>query len=162
MLLLLLQVSIVSGDLSPISTCLLKKELYHLATKTCYPPLSPDPCPDGEWVEMGSVPGTGVCEAKTVCTIGEIPVLDQGGGAACGCPHGQERVRGSCQSLFTQGVCGDGLVLLPDNFHVRQKICPSKFSCKRSDKCLGFQKMKTELAPRGSWKGKSKYHSYQI
>ena len=72
----------------------------------------------------------------------------------CGCPHGQERFGGSCEALFAQGVCGDGQVLLPDNFHNRQKICPSNFSCKRSDNCRGFQKMKAELSPRGSMERK--------
>jgi hypothetical protein len=68
----------------------------------------------------------------------------------CGCPNGQERFGGSCEALYTQSVCGQGQVLLPDNFNIGQKSCPGKFSCQVSNKCRAFQEMKTELAPTGT------------
>ena len=133
---------------SPYTSCLMKGELYHEDTQTCFPPLGQGPCKVGEWVVLAGV--SGVCRSKFVCNSGEIPVLDQAGGAVCGCPGGKERFLGSCETLYSQGVCGEGEVLLPKDFNIGRKICPSKFSCKMSNNCQTFKIMKTELAEQGT------------
>ena len=142
----------VNCSASPSTSCLMKGELYHEDTQTCFPPLGQGPCKVGEWVVLAGV--SGVCISKFVCNSGEIPVLDQAGGAVCGCPGGKERFHGSCETLYSQGVCGEGEVLLPKNFDIGRKICPSKFSCKMSDNCPAYKTTRAQAAPRGTNKRK--------
>ena len=149
MLFLLFQAS-SSSEISPYIECLLNAELYHEDTKVCFPPLTQGPCKTGEWVVLAGISGSGVCRSTFVCKTGEIPVLDPAGGALCGCPDGKERFLGSCETLYTQSVCGEGEILLPNNFNIGDPICPSKFSCKRSDKCLAYKTRATQCGPKGS------------
>ena len=88
-----------------IKLCLMKKKLYHVDTGMCFPPLERGPCHEGEWLMLGSVPGNGNCKNQLKCKGWERPVLDLDRGAVCGCQEGEERVGGSCQTLYSQGVC---------------------------------------------------------
>ena len=117
---------------SSISTpkCLFKKELYHKETRSCFPPLEQGSFPVGQWLVLNSTSKTGVCIAQFDCESGKSPVLDHGGGAVCGCPEGKEIFLGSCETFYTQSSCGEGRILLPDNFYVGHKICPTFFSCR--------------------------------
>ena len=149
LLFILLQASSVYSSPSPHS-CLMVGELYHEDTQTCFSPLSGGPCKMGEWIVLGGISGTGVCRSKVVCKKGEIPVLDQAGGAVCDCTDGKERVLGKCETLYTQGVCGEGEVLLPQSFNIGHKNCPSKFSCKTSDNCLAYKAANKQAAKNGT------------
>ena len=133
-----------------IPKCLFKKELYHEETRTCFPPLEQGPCPVGQWLVLNSVSGTGECISQFKCESGKLPVLDRDGGAVCGCPYGKEIFLGSCETLYTPSICGEGWVLLPESFYVGHKICPSLFSCRSSGFCPAFQQTKQEVSPRGT------------
>ena len=87
-----------------IPKCLFKKELYHEETQTCFPPLEQGPCPVGQWLVLNSTSSTGVCMDQFDCDSGQLPVLDHGGGAVCGCPEGQEIFLVHVK-LFTPRVC---------------------------------------------------------
>jgi len=147
---LLLEVSLANSKLSPHSLCLLNKKLYHQDTQSCYHPLQQGPCSAGEWLVLGAVPGEGVCTTKIVCKPGLRPVLDPDGGAGCGCPEGQEQFGGSCETLYSSSVCGEGKILLPENFNIGNKICSNKFSSKKINNCPAFQTTKLEIARRGT------------
>ena len=165
-LFLFCEATFVSSHVSPSSACLIRKELYHEETQTCFTPLEQGPCMAGEWLVMGSVagmwavcrvvtiyhsiyPGTGVCRPQFVCKNGERPALDPAGGAVCDCKDGKEKFGGSCEVLYSQSVCRQSQVLLPDNFKiVHHNIWPGKFTCKCSSNWSAFKAMKTEVAPK--------------
>ena len=129
-----------------IPECLLEKKLYHEKTKTCVPPLEQGPCGDGQWVVLNSSSGAASCQRQFGCQDGGLPVLDHGGGAVCGCPEGQENFAGSCATLYTQSICGEGWVLLPESFYTGHKACPSMFSCQASSLCSVFKKTKQKIS----------------
>jgi hypothetical protein len=107
---------------------------------------------------LEGVRGTGVCRPKIVCRTGQIPVIGQAGGVVCGCPDGMEDVGGSCEKVFTQSVCKEGEVLLPDNFLIGSKICSDGFSCKKGSECSAFQAAKAQLGKKGSRRRKEQYY----
>ena len=132
----------------------MKKELYHEHTYTCFPPLEQGPCLLDEWLVLDKVSGKGICRPKMECTDGAKPVLDQVVGAVCGCRNGKERFLGKCEALYTQSVCSDGWVLMPENFLLNSLVCSSKFRSKKYENCSSYQVAKKQLAVRGTNKRK--------
>ena len=130
--------SVLQTSASPTADCLVVKKLYHKATRSCLTPFMQGPCPQGEWLVLEDVSGTGVCRPQTTCTDGRIPVLDQAEGTVCGCPPGREEVAGSCELLFSQSVCKEGQVLLPETQAVGSKTCSAGFSCRQAKDCEAF------------------------
>ena len=113
-------------------------------------PQSSHPCKNGEWIVLDGSSGNGVCSPSFVCMLGEMPMLDPAGGASCGCADGKEKILGACQTLFTQSVCNEGEVLLPNNFNIGEPICPDNFSCKPIQNCPAYKGRKSEYGLRGS------------
>ena len=137
-------------DIKPQTECLLHGDLYHKESELCHNPLTQGPCKNGEWIVFDGSSGSGVCSPSFVCMLGEMPVLDPAGGASCGCADGKEKILGACQTLFTQSVCNEGEVLLPNNFNIGEPICPDNFSCKPIQNCPAYEGRKSEYGLRGS------------
>ena len=91
-----------------------------------------------------------VCRPQTTCTDGRIPVLDQAEGAVCGCPPGKEEVAGSCELLFSQSVCKEGQVLMPETQAVGSKTCSAGFSCRQAKDCEAFTVAKSMMGKKGT------------
>ena len=91
-----------------------------------------------------------VCRPQTTCTDGRIPVLDQVEGAVCGCPPGKEEVAGSCELLFSQSVCKEGQVLMPETQAVGSKTCSAGFSCRQAKDCEAFTVAKSMMGKKGT------------
>ena len=137
--LLFLKPFLANTQLSAISTCLLKKEIYYEETDTCFPPLEQGPCPTDTWLVLDIISGKGMCRSRMECKDGAKPVLDPVAGAVCGCRNGKERFLGKCEALYTQSVCGDGWVLMPENVLLNSLECSSKFTSKEYEDCSSFE-----------------------
>jgi hypothetical protein len=148
--LFLLFLTRTQAQLSNISTSLLKKELYHEHTYTCFSPLEQGPCLAGEWLVLDKVSGKGMCRSKKECKDGTNPVLDRDAGAVCGCLNGKEMFLGKCEAFYTQSVCLDGWVMMPENFLFNSLECSSKFMSKKYENCPAYQIAKNQLAEKGT------------
>ena len=145
---LLIHTSFSPPSSQDVAKCIIGKNLYHIQSSTCVPPLSSNPCPDGEWVVHGLTSGTGVCASQIECSPGKTPVLTMEGGVQCSCPHGTYWRNGYCHSLGTQADCQRGKVLIPENIQVGKRLCSANFSCIKIEKCPSYRIAKIEMAKR--------------
>ena len=136
--------------MKPETECLLHGDLYHKESKLCHTPFMQGPCKFGDWIVLDGSSGHGVCSPEFDCEHGKMPVLDPAGGESCGCVDGKEKVLGSCQTLFTQSICKEGEILLPNNFKMGEPICPDNFSCEPIGNCPAYEGREREYGLKGS------------
>ena len=104
----------------PLSLCLMTKTLLHPESGSCHVPLDQGPCPPGQSLVPASQPGTGTCSPLSPphhCTN----ILLSDGSVGC-----EEELT---RDLFSRGECGEGEVMLPENFLVDTMPCPHLFEC---------------------------------
>jgi len=112
--------------------CLLEGKFYHPESQGCHRPLEDhddNPCEEGQWLMPTPRPGVVKCFPKKdkfktrdrFCT----PFLSQKMEARC---WEEEEA-----SLFKTDNCGDGQILLPDNFEEGTRPCPRSWTCQQFD-----------------------------
>ena len=125
-----------------VTGCLVEAQYYHQQSGTCHSPLDPGVCPPGQWLLPTSQPGELTCyPAETlpeVCTPALLPGRSK---VVC-----EENI---VAERYSQGQCGPGELVLPENFQADSLPCPQSFSCTatRNNK-LYLRALKTLLADK--------------
>ena len=126
-LLLVLTISRTAGRVrqrsDPVAECLMKRTFYHRQSGECHVPLDQGPCRTGELLLPDVNTGMVFCSPVSLREYCTAILLSDG---SVGCEEDLNR------DLYSRGQCGEGEILLPDNFIVDTRPCARDFSCRKS------------------------------
>eukprot|EP00092_Neocalanus_flemingeri_P049063 GFUD01056252.1.p1 GENE.GFUD01056252.1~~GFUD01056252.1.p1 ORF type:complete len:288 (+),score=21.54 GFUD01056252.1:2-865(+) len=147
LILLFCQTVLVVCQYKQREACLLEGQVFYKQSGEsgeCRNLLERGPCGRGHQLVLGEG-YEGVCRKIPSCEGEEVKIVNIKHGAVCSCILGKVGIHGKCQTIFSNGLCASGEILLPANYGLSDGECPAEFSCKSTDTCDSFAKAKKEL-----------------